>query len=252
MSCVGNFLERKFGLRLGCSWKRVSLPEPFLWTDMSWKTFIIFDSDLDLKMNWLEVGEKSVVVVCLWVRQNLTYSRGWRFVLHTSTPSFFTYSVLPVSCAKLPKIVRIFFRVSGCVSRYSKYAEIWNPSKNAPHDFRNRACTQIEGNCGFWTEEAKKAFTTMMCAFWVDGGPPIKPKRVFVPLWMSERFEGLPIGEGWRLTPARYTVRQCIVNSPVIGPFEMMWSTSSVLRKMSIASFGLGRTVSNASITTRK
>lgn len=244
---AGNFLERECGLRLRNSCKRVSHHGLFLWTDMYWKIFNIFNSDLDLKMNWSEVAEKSVVVVCLWARRNLTYSRGWRFVLHTSTPSFLFHTLfLQSRCLRL---FESFLESQGALAallypscwRRSKYPESWNPSKNAPDDFRNRTCTQKEDNYGFWTEKAKKTSATMMYILWIVGGPPIKPKRVFLPLWMSERFEGLLKGEGWPLTPARYPVWHCIVHSPVIGPFKMMQSTSSVLRKRSIASRGLGR-----------
>lgn len=75
-----------------------------------------------------------------------------------------------------------------------------------------------------------------MCVLWVEGGAPIKPKRVFLPLWMSERFECLLKGKGWLLSVIPYG----IVHSPVIGPFKVMRSASSVLRKRSIASRGLG------------
>ena len=169
--------DKSSGLRLG-SWKGVSLPGPFLWTDGPVKILgIWFGPDLLVEMNWSEAQEKAEDAVKLWSRRNLSL-KGKAEVCASHIYPIFLYrlSVLPLPPDVLIILVRFLFSFlwGGKSPKVTREICYLHPSEGGlgmpfieirQHmlriSFLDRMCMQPDENGGFWKEDARNTFPSL-------------------------------------------------------------------------------------------
>ena len=102
--------KKSVSLRLG-SWKGCALPGPFIWKNGPFKILgIWFGPDLQLEKNWLEVLEKVVAAMELWLHRWLSLKgRAEVCCSHIYPLVVYRLSVLPIPRTILFKLERILF-----------------------------------------------------------------------------------------------------------------------------------------------
>ena len=167
------------GLRLG-SWKGVTLPGPFEWTDGPCEILgVHFGPDLCLGKNWSEVLTKVETALIMWFRRKLSL-KGKAEVCCSHIYPLIVYhmSVLPLPSTVLNKLVKALFRFLWGPGRAHMVCreicqlhssegglgmpDIMSRLVTLRLQFLIRMYTQEEAGIGeIWKEDAKRAFPAL-------------------------------------------------------------------------------------------